>query len=215
MTLWIYGWTTAARGPLGRGAAKEPLRALRLWPGVIALAGELDRPLPASLAALSAQDQVVRRLFARLGALAPARFGSMVEGPAELRRAMAGRGPALAEALAELRGKVQMTARGFGRPKQTARAPRPRTPGARYLARAARRVSVPELAAVREDYARFIARELLERGEAPPLAWTAHHLVDRRMLRPYRAALRRAAGRAGYEVVLTGPHPPYAFVSDI
>jgi len=74
---------------------------------------------------------------------------------------------------------------------------------------------VPELVAVRDDYERFIHRELLERSHAPPLAWTAHHLVDSRLLRAYRASFRRAAARAGYEVVITGPHPPYAFVSEI
>jgi len=39
--------------------------------------------------------------------------------------------------------------------------------------------------------------------------------VDSRLLRAYRASFRRAAARAGYEVVITGPHPPYAFVSEI
>ena len=213
--LWIYGWSSATRRSLGRGAMGEPLRAIRLRPGVFAVAGEMARPLAGSLIGLRAQDRVVRRLHSALGALVPARFGSTVDGPEALRRALEGRLDALARALAELRGKVQMTARGFGPGARSARAPLPRSPGARYLARAARRVSVPELAGARADYGRFVLREVLERSDARPLAWTAHHLVDRRALRAYRAAMRRAGVLAGFQVVLSGPHPPYAFVADI
>jgi hypothetical protein len=108
-----------------------------------------------------------------------------------------------------------MTARGVSTGTGPGLPPLPRSPGARHLAKLARRLSVPELVAVRDDYGRFVHRELLERSGTPPLAWTAHHLVDRRMLRAYRSAFRRAAARAGYEVVITGPHPPYAFVSEI
>ena len=215
MTLWLYGWAPGASRALGRGAAREPLRAVRLRPGLWAIAGEVARPLAGTLPALRAQDRVVRRLFSSLGAFVPARFGSAVEGPEALRRQLEGRLDALARALVELRGKVQMTARGFGRGHRPLRARLPRSPGARYLAKAARRVSVPELAAVREDYGRFVLREILERGEARPLAWTAYHLVERRAVHVYRLAIRRAAERAGYHVVVSGPHPPYAFVSDI
>jgi hypothetical protein len=215
MTLWVYGWTTASARALGRGASGEPLRALRLRPGAVAIAGEMARPLKPSLVALRAQDKVVRRLFARLGALVPARFGSAAGDLSELRGAMEGRWAALSRVLVELRGMVQMTARGFGRAQRPARGSLPRTPGARYLAKAARRISVPELAKARADYGRFIRREILERNDTPPLAWTAHHLVDRRVLRAYRSAIRRAAGSAGFEVAVTGPHPPYAFAAEL
>ncbi|HEY8211469.1 MAG TPA: GvpL/GvpF family gas vesicle protein [Myxococcaceae bacterium] len=216
MTLWVYGWAGAAARALGRGAAGEPLRAVRVGPGLFAIAGEVPRPLRGTVAVLKAQDRVVRRLQSRLLAVVPARFGGAVKGPEALRQATAGREEALQRALHELRGKVQMTARGLVAPgARPTLPPLPKAPGARHLARVARRISVPELVAVRDDYARFVHRELLERSATPPLAWTAHHLVDRRVLRGYRAALRRAAARAGYEVVITGPHPPYAFVSEI
>jgi hypothetical protein len=184
------------------------------WPA--SLQRLTGRPLGRSVAALRAHDRVVRRLVARLGGLVPARFGGAVDGPRALRDATAGREAALERALAELRGKVQMTARAVAIPgRRPALPPLPRSPGARHLAKLARRLSVPELVAVRDDYARFVDRELLERSDAPPLAWTAHHLVDKRVLRAYRSALRRAAERAGYQVAITGPHPPYAFVSEI
>ncbi|HYV43274.1 MAG TPA: GvpL/GvpF family gas vesicle protein [Myxococcaceae bacterium] len=215
MTLWVYGWAKGSARELGRGAAEEPLRAVRLRPGLVAVAGEVARPLARSVAALRAHDRVVRRLTTRLGALVPARFGGAVDGPEALRDATAGREAALARALVELAGKVQMTARGVSTGTGPALPPLPRSPGARHLAKLARRLSVPELVAVRDDYGRFVHREVLERSETPPLAWTAYHLVDRRLLRAYRSAFRRAAARAGYEVVITGPHPPYAFVSEI
>ncbi|HVE86615.1 MAG TPA: GvpL/GvpF family gas vesicle protein, partial [Myxococcales bacterium] len=130
MTLWIYGWTSAPPRRLGRGAAGEPLRALRLRPGLFAVAGEMAQPLAGSLPALKAQDRVVRRLLSSVGTLAPARFGSAVEDEGQLRRAMEGRGAALVEALSELRGKVQMTARGFrAGGKAPRRRPLPKAPG--------------------------------------------------------------------------------------
>ena len=215
MSLWVYGWARGSARALGRGAAEEPLRAFKLRPGLWVIAGEVKRPLAGTVAALRAHDRVVRRLVTRLGALVPARFGGAVDGPPALRDATAGREAALERALDELRGKVQMTARGISTGAGTRLPPLPKSPGARHLAKLARRLSVPELVAVRDDYDRFIDRELLERSETPPLAWTAYHLVDRRMLRPYRSAFRRAAARAGYQVVITGPHPPYAFVSEI
>ena len=215
MTLWVYGWTSSTARALGSGASEEPLRAVRVRPGLWAIAGEIARPPARTVAVLRAQDRVVRRLCSRLAAVVPARFGGLVEGPEALRRATAGREEALQRALHEVRGKVQMTARGLVSGAKPALPPLPRSPGARYLAKVARRISVPELVAVRDDYARFVDRELLERSATPPLAWTAHHLVGRRMLRAYRTAFRRAAARAGYAVVITGPHPPYAFVSEI
>lgn len=215
MTLWVYGWAKGSARGLGRGAAGEPLRAFRLRHGLVAIAGEVAHPLAGTVAVLRAHDRVVRRLVTRLGGLVPARFGGAVEGPRALRDAVAGREAALERALLELHGKVQMTARGVSTGTGPRLPPLPRSPGARHLAKLARRISVPELVAVRDDYGRYVHRELLERSGTPPLAWTAHHLVDKRLMRAYRSAFRRAAARAGYEVVITGPHPPYAFVSGI
>lgn len=215
MTLWVYGWVGASARGLGRGAVGEPLRAIRMRHGLWAIAGEVPQPLAGTVETLRAHDRVVRRLVTRLGALVPARFGGAVDGPQALREATAGREAALERALSELHGRVQMTARGVSTGTGPPLPPLPRSPGARHLAKLARRISVPELVAVRDDYGRYVHRELLERSDAPPLAWTAHHLVDKRLLRAYRSAFRRAAARAGYEVVITGPHPPYAFVSGI
>ncbi|HVT61721.1 MAG TPA: GvpL/GvpF family gas vesicle protein [Thermoanaerobaculia bacterium] len=94
------------------GLTGEPLRLLDCG-GVVAAVGELAAPPVLSREALAAHDAVVRRLAETLPATLPARFGQWTAGAEELAAALAPRRRALAAALAQVGGCVQMTLRLF------------------------------------------------------------------------------------------------------
>jgi hypothetical protein len=211
--LWIYAIVRTAPRRLGTGARRERLQAVRAG-AVWAVAGVLDRPLAGTLPGLRAHDRVVRRLARTVDALLPARFGSAVEDASELGRLLRGRGPELRRALALVRGHSQWTVRGLRQERLPRRPPSPAgagRPGARYLAKVAGRYAAPELDPVRAALAPHVHAERVTRHEAGPYAFSAYHLVSAAGARAYRRALRDAAARAGLKLVITGPHPPYAF----
>jgi hypothetical protein len=205
-------------GPLGEGSAGEPLRLVRCG-AVSAVVGDLpERPQP-ERETLERQDAVVRRLAERFAAILPARFGEVFADEASLAGRIASREREMTEALARVRGCVQMTLRVFGEP-----APEPETaeeggPGSRYLAarrRAAERArSLPEIEPLREALRPLLRAERIERHGAGPLLGTAYHLVLRGQDGAYREALESARERiGGRRVAATGPWPPYAFAPE-
>lgn len=207
-------------GPLGEGIAGEPLRLLPRG-GVSAVVGDLpERPRP-DRETLEQQDAVVRRLAERFGAILPARFGEAFADEAALAGRLDPREREIAEALALVRGCVQMTLRVFGEPEP---APEPDTaaggPGTRHLAARRRQRewahSLPEIDSLRAALHPLLRAERIERHGAPgPLVGTAYHLIPRAQAGAYLEALELARGRiGGRRVAATGPWPPYAFAPE-
>jgi hypothetical protein len=203
--------------PLGEGIGGEPLRLVGQG-AIMAVVGELaSRPVPGE-AVLQAQDAVVRRLAGLFGALLPARFGEAFADEAALAGRLAAQSASLAEALALVRGCVQMTLRVFGDPEPMTEVPAEPAggPGKRYL-EAQRRErerarSLPEIDALREALRPLLRAERIERNATGRLLGTAYHLVPRGETGAYLAVLEGARERlGGRRVAASGPWPPYAF----
>ncbi|MFL6236500.1 MAG: GvpL/GvpF family gas vesicle protein [Thermoanaerobaculia bacterium] len=208
-------------GPLGEGIAGEPLRLFSQGK-LMAVLGEIpERPKP-DRATLERQDAVVRRLAEVFGALLPARFGEAFADESALANRLAPREREVADALALVRGCVQMTLRVFGEPEI-----RPETeavpsggPGTRYLAARRREIerahSLPEIEPLREALRPLLRAERMVRHEAAgPLLGTAYHLVPRESAGTYLATLESVKERiGGRRVAATGPWPPYAFAPE-
>ncbi|HYG64826.1 MAG TPA: GvpL/GvpF family gas vesicle protein [Thermoanaerobaculia bacterium] len=217
--------------PLGAGLAGEPLQLLSSA-GLRVVAGDMAaRPAPAP-AALEAHDAVVRRLAERAAAVLPVRFGEWVEGEEALAERLAPRAASLAEALALVRGCVQMTLRVFGEPSQVEfQDPADRSdrsdlsepapgPGTRYLAARRREFersrSLPEIEPLRKALQPLLRAERVRRQETGRLVGTAYHLVPREAAGAYLGTLQAVGGTegrlpAGHRVAASGPWPPYAF----
>ena len=208
---------------LGEGIAGEPLRLVHCG-GIKAVTGEIiERPSP-DRETLQAQDAVVRRLAERFSALLPARFGEAFEDERALAGRIAPRSRELTEALALVRGCVQMTLRVFGAPEPTQEA----TPdpawgaGRRYLETHRREQerarALPEIDPLREVLRPLLRAERIERHErhtAGRLLGTAYHLIARAQTGAYLAALESAGERiGGRRVAASGPWPPYAFAPE-
>jgi hypothetical protein len=101
--------------PLGAGLAGEPLRAVTCGP-FQALVGELRERPAFGAEALAGHDAAVRRLAEALPALLPARFGEWAPDERALAERLGPQAGELGEALALVRGCVQMTLRVFGVP---------------------------------------------------------------------------------------------------
>jgi hypothetical protein len=210
--LYVYAVLGARpRGPLGRGLRGEPVRPVRAA-GLVLAAGAMRTPPRPTLRMIRAHDATVRRLAGAVPALLPVRFGTLAD-PAELDRRLAPLARALAEALADVTGREQMTLRVHGTPRGAAVARPPRGgPGARYLGRRARRHAVPGLAPLRAAVRGLVRGERVEPDAAAPGGARVHHLVDRGRSGAYATAVRDAArAHPGLRVTVTGPWAPYAF----
>jgi hypothetical protein len=222
VTPFLYLYALVDEAPsesLGEGIAGEPLRLLPQG-GVSAVIGDLpERPKP-DRETLEQQDAVVCRLAERFGAILPARFGEVFADEAALAGRLDPRVREVAEALALVRGCVQMTLRVFGEPEP---APEPEPaggPGARYLAARQRdrerAHSLPEIEPLRVALHPLLRAERIERAGVPgPLVGTAYHLIQRAQAGAYLAALEAGRTRIGdRRVAATGPWPPYAFAPE-
>jgi gas vesicle protein GvpL/GvpF len=217
--LYVYALVDAGAMPLAvRGLAGEPLELVGCGP-VAALVGTVDGAPQLEAAALRAHDMAVRAIADGVTALLPARFGTLVEDATALREALEPRGSALQAALAEVRGREQMTLRLSSAEALDEPAPDVRGgPGTRYLdARSGgalrRRPAVARvLAGLRE----LVRAERVEPVDRPPLLGTVYHLVDRGAAAAYLArleALRRDV--PGLRLAASGPWPPYAFAEAV
>lgn len=208
MSLYLYAVLSQEPASPGSGLAGEPLRLVRCGEVLVA-AGEAEpKATPENLAA---QDAVVRRLSGLVPALLPIRFGETVRDEEELRKLLQPRGPALAEALEQVRGCEQMTLRVFGDPD--APPPEPQEdagPGTRYLESRRREIerahSLPEIGPLLDRLRPLVRAERIERKEQGTLLGTVYHLVRREDVPAYKEALQEEE-----RVRASGPWPPYAF----
>jgi hypothetical protein len=198
---------------LGAGLVGEPLVLLALGP-LAAVAGEIDDPPSIAPASLRMHDEIVRGIARASDAILPFRFGATVLDPGELAQGLAPRMDALAAALERTRGCDQMTLRLYAEAPPRQGPPSDAGPGTRWLReRATQQVAAaPEVVRVREALAPLVRAEAIEGSDAPPLRASLFHLVERRRLTEYRAAVETlGAALAPARVATTGPWPPYAF----
>ena len=173
------------------------------------------RSMPPSPARLRRYDRVVRALARSYPAILPVRYGTCLSVD-ELRLILTSRRSALSDALAHVRGRLQMTVRVVhNRPVSEPAPARERTramSGREYLRERARQAArervVPGFEAARRLIARWVRDERVEHSNGVS---TIYHLIPRASADVYRGTVERAAAAADVRVVVTGPWPPYAF----
>ena len=186
--------------PLPSGAEGEPLVQLDV-DGVVGIAGIVERaPQPTAQAAV-AHGGVVEALGGRADPLLPARFGSTHASPEALADALRANHEALAAALRDVAGCVEIGVRGV--PAESGPEDAPAT-GREYLAR--RRAAADLVDRVHGPLSSQARAARLEAGPA----FAAAYLVPRDELEAFLDAVR-AADAPELALVSSGPWPPYSF----
>jgi len=171
---------------------------------------------PPELGSLERHQRVVERLSARVPAILPVRFGSLLTTD-EIEDALEGRREDVADALDLVRGRRQMTWRLRKSPKKTAReVPFGAMSGSEYLRRAARPASESLSAGLRKVRTLLGPLAAAERASSqrqtmPP---ALYHLVDRTAVKHYVAAAQPLRARDA-QLTLSGPWAPYAFAPEL
>ncbi len=168
-----------------------------------------------SESSLNTQHEIVTRLADRIDAVVPARFGALIE-EGELRNILAARRHVVAEALALVHGRVQMTVRFREAPESMrridARASAAMS-GTAYLE--ARRDAARAMPALAGVVATAVADlTIAERSEvgterAPAVLY---HLIARGNVARYNDAVSLLKSSA---VSVSGPWPAFAFAPDL
>jgi hypothetical protein len=173
-----------------------------------------ERP-EATPSALQEQHTIVTGLSARVPALLPLRFGSLLTS-ADLQSIITANKETIVSALARVRGHVQMTVRVFGEPD--ARRPTDdRGSGAAFLASRQRQAHYlpAEAATIRRVLGDLVAEERMQPGEGG-LRVTIYHLVAQSAVDAY---LERASSLqalvAPHQVAVSGPWPVFAFAPEL
>ncbi len=185
---------------------------------VYAAVERLDERPGVSEEALRTQHDIVMRIAAKVDAILPARFGSLVDHE-ELARVVELRRDAIREALDLVRGRVQMTVRLLDAEAHAAVTPLAHAgagaaSGTEYLQarrQAAARAlpdAVTDVTAAVKD---IVAAERSEAGQGR-VAATVYHLVDRAAVDKYRKRLARLPSGPGRQTLsVSGPWAPFAF----
>jgi hypothetical protein len=170
-----------------------------------------------SEAALRTQHEIVMRVATYVDDLLPARFGAFVDGQ-ELEEIVAIRRAVIQEALDLVHGRVQMTIRVRETASALDRSAVPGsvavTSGTAYLeARRAAAVHTlpPGAASMTAAVRHLVAAERSESGQGRSAA-SIYHLIERRHLNQYRAALSSVPSSL---ITVSGPWPPFAFAPDL
>jgi hypothetical protein len=213
--LYVYAFVDGAMKPARIGGRRIEFVDVG---GLHAAVECLGNPPAPSEIALRTQHDLVARLGKRVDAIVPVRFGTFVM-PDELERVVRTRRKALRRGLTRVRGRVQMTTRIFGSRivKGVPLESRPSS-GTDYLLqrKTARDPSGPVLKTLRAAAARYSIDEHVEKGRTPGAA-VLFHLIQRDDAVRYRRDVLRAAAAFDRRVAVsvTGPWPPYAFVTDL
>jgi hypothetical protein len=167
----------------------------------------------ASEEAVLAHARVVEALVERSGALLPARFGRGFRDEAALREAIEGRAASLRDALAQVRGCVEVGIRVLA--PEPAPSPEAESGRAYMEARLARSAETERLARELHEPLAALARAATRTvGATPRLLLSGAYLVEPGEL----DAFRRRVGELETEhpeltFVSTGPWPPYSFAA--
>ena len=177
---------------------------------------------------IRAHEQVVEAALAS-GAVVPCRFCTVYRDESELRRFLSERGDALAEALARVEGRVELGVKAFAaRPAAAGEASQAESGRAYLEARRREQQARQELARSRGEIAAQLHERLLAAAEdgvvlalqsrdvsgrdAEMVFNGAYLVADRGRFEDALAAISRERDDVGLE--LTGPWPPYNFVSE-
>jgi hypothetical protein len=209
---------TPPRGAKGKGLS-GPLGLRRIPGGYAVVERRADVP-PAEFGSLQRHQDVIAQLAARVPAILPARFGTLLDDDA-MDEALDDRGEEIAQALAAVRDRVQFTWRRRGRTTRpaagTAASRITAEPsGAEYLrrlAKAAKPAPPPAWRTLRSKLAPLISAERYQPATASNPE-SLYHLVPRDAVVRYStvaAALRHADDKLS----LTGPWAPFAFAAGV
>lgn len=212
MILYIYA---LAAPPLGRiaatGIAGERLRVVKRG-SIGALVGEMPRAPRATEKNLRTHDRIVRALADRTPAILPARYGTHVRDLDELAMILVSRQDSLRRQLKAVSRRVQMTVRLAHVPTARRVTRNSAQTGSAYLRERAREAAaardIPVFEPLRAAVRRWVKEERVEQRGAVA---TVYHLVPRRSVASYRRALDGKARAIGTRLLVSGPHPPYAF----
>jgi hypothetical protein len=191
--------------------------------GARVVAGWTDALPAVTRETLEAQDRLVRALHRRARALLPFRFGTAARDIDAARRSIEILHPDLANRLALVRDRDQMTVRVLPADPQGTTIALPVSqgdqmsgldagPGARYLrARAAAHAQPPALVALFDPVSTVARATVFEAGRHTDLVGTVYQLIDRGADRDYQARLQAAAATRPFALRISGPSPAYAF----
>ena len=220
--MYVYAVTSRGQRRIAaRGIAGEPLRRIRVN-RIDVIVGDLRKPPRPTPANLRKHIAIVEKIAAAHSAALPARFGTTAHSDEELAIVVRARQRSLAELLANVRSRAQMTIRVVGRAAPRKAAGRPHARGAGpavgrsnagtdYLRRrAAQARDVSGFDPIRGAVERWVRDERVEHHQKVA---TVYHLIPRGSIATYRAALERAATTAGTRLMVSGPWAPYAFAS--
>ena len=232
MSCLLYGIVRAPAGasaggapppPLAPGVAGAPVRLIE-HRGLGAAVSAIDPPDPTSgVEPLLTYAKVIEALHVDRTVL-PMRYGCLFREEAEVVELLRARGDHYAAVLRELEGCVEMGVRVLLAPPSSPC--RPATccgSGRAYLAeRAARyareeeaaRAGAAVVACLRGALGGLARRTRTEPGGGAdrPVA-SLDFLVERGAVESFRRAFRRIQGPASARLLLTGPWPPYSFVT--
>lgn len=185
--------------------------------GIHVAVQRLADPPRLSEAALRAQHDVVMKIAECVEAIVPARFGALLDRQ-ELESLVSMRLDPIRKTLEHVAGRVQMTVRACGAPRSATanrmRNQHERETGTAYLQKR-RRTLAPPITGEALEVSRAV-RDLLHDERTHPgtgrVGWTLYHLVDRSAVPEYIRALEPLRSSS---IVVSGPWPPFAFVSDL
>jgi gas vesicle protein GvpL/GvpF len=216
--LHLYGIVESQDQCCGSGLDGEPLVAIPCG-DVVAIASERTEPVDSTPAeeALWEHERVVEALL-ESGSVLPVRFGVRFADREELRAEVEPRSAQFATALAQVRGRVELSVRllalGADNPPS---APEGAGPGARYLLGRLeeRREAARKLDAVRSRLGPLAVAERSQLQPRPGTPASAAFLVDRPALEHFqREACELGRDLEDVALVCTGPWPPYNFVDE-
>lgn len=226
MIVCVYALVASSSRVAGSGMSGERLRAVAAG-GIVALVGELRRAPKPTMTNLRRYATVIEKAAAQTPAILPVRFGTGMADLDEVMFVLQSRQDALRRRLRAVRGRSQMTIRVVleksllsgsdpGDNPLPGSDPVDRsTQGTQYLQQraiaVARAREIPGFAPIRAEVKRWVKDERVEKRAGVA---TVNHLIPRSSVNVYRAAVERAAERAGLRVMVTGPFPPYAFAEN-
>jgi Gas vesicle synthesis protein GvpL/GvpF len=193
------------RGVDGAPLARRSVEGLDL---VVSEHGSAE--LDASQEAVLAHARVVEGLVERSAALLPARFGRGFRDEEALREAIAGRVGSLREALAQVRGCIEVGVRVLASEPATP----PAESGRAYMeARLARNDEAERLARELHEPLAALARAATRTvGATPRLLLSGAYLVEPGEVDAFRRRVGELeAAHPELTFVCTGPWPPYSF----
>lgn len=213
----LYGIVEPGGRCSGNGLGGEPLRRIDCGQVAAVASEHAEQPDPSPVEdALWAHEAVLEALL-DAGPVLPVRFGVRFADREALRSEVRSRGPALENALAEVRGRVEVSVRLLALkdvPAPTAEHVDGAGPGARYLRErlGERRDAARKLEAVRTRLAPLAIAERTRVLPRPGTPATAAFLVERDNLDRFRREAENLERELDdVALVCTGPWPPYNF----